>query len=106
MNGEIKAFYPDFLIIRRDYKSPFGYVVDVLEPHSAAFADNLVKAQALAKYAEKELHLGRIQLVREAVGVGGVKKFLRLDLNKGEVRKKVIAAINEEELSHIFEMYA
>ena len=106
MNGEIKAFYPDFLIIRRDYKSPFGYVVDVLEPHSAAFADNLAKAQALAKYADEELHLGRVQLVREAVGVGGVKKFMRLDLNKGEIRKKVIAAINEEELCHIFEMYA
>ena len=106
INGEIKAFYPDFLIIRRDYKSPFGYVVDVLEPHSAAFADNLAKAQALAKYAEEELHLGRIQLVREAVGVGGVKKFMRLDLNKGEIRKKVVAAINEEELCHIFEMYA
>jgi type III restriction enzyme len=106
MNGEIKAFYPDFLIIRRDYKSPFGYVVDVLEPHSAAFSDNLAKAKALAKYAENELHLGRIQLVREAAGVGGIKKFMRLDLNKGEVRKKVIAAINEEELSHIFEMYA
>jgi type III restriction enzyme len=106
MNGEIKAFYPDFLIVRRDYKSPFGYVVDVLEPHSAAFTDNLAKAQALAKYAEKEFHLGRIQLVRESQGLGGVKKFLRLDLNKGEVRKKVIAAINDEELCHIFDMYA
>ena len=105
-NGESRSFYPDFIIVRRDYKSPFGYVVDVLEPHSAAFADNLAKAQALAKYADEEFHLGRIQLVREAVGIGGIKKLMRLDLNKGEIRKKVICAINDEELNHLFELYA
>ena len=104
MNNEIKAFYPDFLIIRRDYKSQYGYVVDILEPHSSAFSDNLAKAKALAEYAEKEPHFGRVQFIREVTSIGGGKKFLRLDLNRSEIRQRVANAINDEELSHIFEM--
>ena len=69
------------------------------------FSDNLAKAKALAQYAEKEPHLGRVQLVREVTSIGGGKKFLRLDLNKGEIREKVVAAVNDGELGRIFEVY-
>ena len=33
INGEIKPTYPDFIIVREDER--LGYVIDILEPHSA-----------------------------------------------------------------------
>ena len=45
MKGEIKAAYPDFIIVRND--SVLGYVIDILEPHDCfwqrkiVFADNI-----------------------------------------------------------------
>ena len=48
-----KSIIPDFLIIRRDNKSKFGYVVDILEPHNPCFDDDLIKAKGFAKYAKE-----------------------------------------------------
>ena len=67
MNGEIKSVYPDFLIVRSD--SQLGYVLDILEPHSSEFKDNLFKAKGLAEYAEKEKRIGRVQLIRQSVWI-------------------------------------
>jgi type III restriction enzyme len=104
-DNEFRAFYPDFLIVRRDANrnSESGYIVDILEPHGEDFDDNLAKAQGLAKYAQEERHFGRIQMIRKETGVGGVCKFRRLDLNKGSVREKVLAAKTNDELRHLFE---
>lgn len=40
---------PDFIAVRRDER--VGYVIDILEPHSPDFKDNLGKAKGFAEYA-------------------------------------------------------
>lgn len=100
-NEEIKPMYPDFIIIRSD--SRLKYVIDILEPHNPSFDDNLAKAKGLAKYAEQEIRIGRIQLIRKTKDESGKFKFMRLDFCKGSIRDKVIKAQNNEELNHIFE---
>ena len=101
MNNETKEAYPDFIVIRRDPE--LSYVMDILEPHDGSFKDNLAKAKAFANYAMEEPRIGRIQLIREYKNVAGTSVFRRLDMAKGEVRDKVLRAINNEELDHIFD---
>lgn len=98
LGEEKKAFYPDFLIVRRD--PDLKYVVDLLEPHGNQYADNLPKAKALAEYAKNEDRFGRIQLIRKRAD-GHL--FVRLDLTDIEIREKVLKAVSNEELDHIFE---
>ncbi|MBR6917659.1 MAG: restriction endonuclease subunit R, partial [Clostridia bacterium] len=102
MNGEKKSFYPDFLIVRSD--PIVDYVVDVLEPHGNQYADNLPKAKALAKYAQEETSLGRIQLIHKTTDAGG-NRFIRLDLTDIAVRDKVLHANTDDELNNIFSNY-
>lgn len=101
MNGEIKSAYPDFIIVRKDSDS--GYVIDILEPHDPSFADNLAKAKGFAEYARLNPEIGRIQLIRMGKDAAGHKHFRRLDMAKGLVRNKVLQAMTNEELNHIFD---
>jgi type III restriction enzyme len=102
INGETKATYPDFLIVRSD--PILTYVIDILEPHNPDFKDNLGKAKGFAKYAEAEPKIGRVQLIRTGKDPAGKIRFKRLDLSQGAVRDKVLKAQNTDELDHIFEM--
>ena len=88
-------------MIRND--DELGYVFDVLEPHNPDFKDNLGKAKGFAKYAAEEPRIGRIQLIRMGKDASGNNRFKRLDMAKGEVRNKVLCAINNDELDHIFD---
>lgn len=101
INNTVKTAYPDLIIIRED--PDLGYIMDILEPHSADFKDNLGKAKGFAEYAKEELKIGRIQLIRTAKDVAGGTRFRRLDMGKGIVRDKVLAAISNDELDHIFD---
>ena len=101
INNEKKSFYPDFLIVRSD--PAVDYVVDILEPHGNQYADNLPKAKALAAYAKAEERIGRIQLIHKITGAGNKSRFVRLDLTDISVRDKVLHAVSNEELDHIFE---
>ncbi len=103
MEGETKATYPDFIIVRRDPE--LKYVIDILEPHNPDFKDNLGKAKAFAQYAEDEPRIVRIQLIRKAKDAAGNYRFKRLDLSMGNVRQKVLKAINTDELDHLFDEY-
>ena len=94
--------YPDFIIVRRDLSSDSGYVFDLLEPHNPGFTDTLPKAKGLAKYAEEELHFGRIQLIKMDKDLPGKKTLVRLDFCKGEIREKVLRATTPEDLNNIF----
>lgn len=100
ISGEKKSFHPDFLIVRSDPN--VDYVVDILEPHGDQYKDNLPKAKALAKYAQEEDRIGRIQLIRKANTISG-NKFIRLDLTDIVVRDKVLHAMSNDELDHLFE---
>lgn len=101
MENVTQRTYPDFMIIRKD--DELGYVIDLLEPHNPDFKDNLGKAKAFAQYAIDEPRVGRIQLIRESKDAAGQKRFKRLDMAKGAIRNKVLAAINTDELDHIFD---
>ena len=101
MHGETKAMYPDFIVVR--YDPILSYVVDILEPHSFDFADNLGKAKGLARYAEAEPRIGRIQLIHPSKDPAGKTRLKRLDLAKGSVRNKVLSATNNDDLAKIFD---
>lgn len=101
IEGTTKAAYPDFIIIRKD--PDLEYVVDILEPHNPDFKDNLGKAKGFAQYAIDEPRIGRIQLIRMSKDPVGKSRFKRLDMAKGAVRAKVLAAVNNDELDHIFD---
>lgn len=101
INGEIKPTYPDFIIVREDER--LGYVIDILEPHSADFKDNLGKAKGFAEYARQNPGVGRIQLIRMGKDAAGRNQFRRLDMYKTAIREKVSCAINTDELDHIFD---
>lgn len=101
MDGKCKELYPDFIIVRRD--PILKYIVDILEPHNPDFNDNLGKAKGLANYAANEPRIGRVQLIRIGKDAAGENRFKRLDLAKGSIRNKVLAAINTDELDHIFD---
>ncbi len=101
MDGKARRLYPDFIIIRHD--PDIGYIVDILEPHNADYKDNIGKAKGLAQYAANEPRIDRIQLIRVGKDAAGHDRFKRLNLAKSSIRNKVIAAISNDELDHIFD---
>ena len=98
--NEARAFYPDFLIVRKD--SYAGYVMDILETHNPSYSDNLGKAKGLADYVRREPRIGRVQLIRRGRDASGHERFLRLDMSKGAVREKVLQSVNNDDIDHIF----
>ncbi|WP_306473669.1 DEAD/DEAH box helicase [Mogibacterium diversum] len=102
IDGEIKPTYPDFIVVREDER--LGYVIDILEPHSPDFKDNLGKAKGFAEYARQNPRVGRIQLIRMSKDAVGKNQFKRLDMNRSVIRDKVLHAINTDELDHIFDI--
>ena len=86
LDGEVKPTYPDFIVVRQDER--IGYVIDILEPHSADFKDNLGKAKGFAEYARQNPGVGRIQLIRMGKDAAGRNQFRRLDMYKTAIREK------------------
>ena len=101
IDGEIRPTYPDFIVVRTDDR--VGYVIDILEPHSPDFKDNLGKAKGFAEYARQNPGVGRIQLIRMSKDAAGKNQFKRLDMYRTAIRDKVSHAINTDELDHIFD---
>ena len=101
IDGEIRPTYPDFIVVRKDDR--VGYVIDILEPHSPDFKDNLGKAKGFAEYARQNPGVGRIQLIRMSKDAAGKNQFKRLDMYRTAIRDKVSHAMNTDELDHIFD---
>lgn len=101
IDGEIRPTDPDFIVVRKDDR--VGYVIDILEPHSPDFKDNLGKAKGFAEYARQNPGVGRIQLIRMSKDAAGKNQFKRLDMYRTAIRDKVSHAINTDELDHIFD---
>lgn len=101
--GTKKAFYPDFLIVRKEYGG--DYIIDIMEPHNPSFDDNVSKAKALAQYATENPCIGRAQLIRlNKTATGDVLR--RLDFAAhSELREKVAVINTNEELDHLFMQY-
>ena len=100
-NDEVKSMYPDFIIVRRDDR--LGYAIDILEPHGNQYADNLAKAKGMAKYAENEPKIGRVQLIHMDKDITGKNRFHRLNLSKTGTRKKLRTIHTDDELNDLFE---
>lgn len=100
-NDEIKSMYPDFIIVRHDNR--LGYVLDILEPHGNQYADNLAKAKGMAKYAENEPKIGRVQLIHMDKDITGKNRFHRLNLSKTGTRNKLRTIHTDDELNDLFE---
>ena len=101
--GTKKAFYPDFLIIRKENGG--DYIIDILEPHNPAYDDNVSKAKALAQYATENPCIGRAQLIRLSKTATG-EELRRLDFAAhSELREKVAVINTNEELDHLFTQY-
>lgn len=99
--GKWRMFYPDFLIVRRDPVTQ--YVVDILEPHSPDFADNLPKAKAMAAFAEKAMSVDRVEMIRQQKNAIGQRVFVRLNLGSIAIRDKLKQIRTHDELSVLFE---
>lgn len=96
-HGDDKPLYPDFLVFR---KAGGKIIVDVLEPHAMAYDDSWAKAVGLAEFARErgDRQFGRIELITK---VG--KTMKRLDLNKPDVRDKVLAVQTNQHLKQLFD---
>ncbi len=101
IDGETKPAYPDFIVVRED--KALGYVIDILESHNPDFKDNLGKAKGFAEYAKQNPGVGRIQLIRQSKDAAGKERFKRLDMYRTAIRDKVLHAVNNDELDHIFD---
>ena len=100
--GKLRMFYPDFLIVRRDPDTQ--YAVDILEPHSPDFADNLPKAKAMAAFAEKAMTVvGRVEMIRQQKNSIGQRVFVRLNFASIAIREKLKQIRTHDELSALFE---
>jgi type III restriction enzyme len=95
VDGEHRAMYPDFLIVRSEKGHP---VVDLIDPHTMSLADAPAKAAGLARFAA--LHadkFGRIELI-----VLDGNKSKRLDLTDEAVRNKVKTIKFPDQLRQLF----
>ena len=95
VDGEARAMYPDFLILRNDKNH---LVVDIIEPHEISLADAPAKAAGLAKFAAQHADkFGRIELI---VLDGNASK--RVDLTDELVRNRVRGIKVPEQLRQLF----
>lgn len=63
-NGGLKAFYPDFLIVRKKGKDLH---LDILEPHDTSRKDTWAKVKGMAAFADKHgMHFGQLMLGRKS----------------------------------------
>lgn len=97
LDGEWRALYPDFLILR---KLSNRLVVDLLDPHAIDLGDAPAKASGLARYAAKHAHeFGRIQLI-----IVVRDEIKRLDLTDETVRNRVKGVQTRVHLKQLFDM--
>lgn len=97
MDGKPMAFYPDFIIIRKENDS---YVADLLEPHNSKYNDNYAKTTGLCDYLKEEKGIGRAEIIRKEGN-----RYLRLDVGNGMVQHDIMGIRNDEELNHLFRKY-
>jgi type III restriction enzyme len=93
--GGTKAFFPDFVIVRRK-KS--GFEVDLLEPHNATRADTWAKAKGLAAFADQHgVEFGRLVIARKKGD-----RFQTLDVNDKATRQKARSMQSQNDLESLF----
>ncbi|MCX6029106.1 MAG: hypothetical protein NT169_07360 [Chloroflexi bacterium] len=100
-SGTYKPMFPDLVIVRQVNNS---FRFDILEPHDPSRDDNAAKAVGLAEFAEKHWRLfDRIQLIRKKKAPDGRDHYIRLDVGKEPVRKKVLRITSNDALDQVFD---
>lgn len=95
--GEDKPLYPDIIGFRNEGDE---IKVDVLDPHDIGLPDAVDKAVGLARFAQKHGdYFGRIEMII----VGKNEEIMRLDVNKEEIRDKVLKVAHQAHLEALFE---
>jgi type III restriction enzyme len=95
VDGEFRAMYPDFLVIR---KEKGRLVVDLMDPHTISLSDAPAKASGLAKFAAQHADkFGRIELIL----LDGTKAK-SLDLNDEMVRNRVKGIKLVDQMKQLF----
>ncbi len=93
--GGMKAFYPDFLVVRDCEGSK---VTDVLEPHDDTRGDTWAKAKGLAEFADTHgAEYGRLVIARKKGDT-----FQTADMNKRSVRNKARRMQSQADLESLF----
>jgi type III restriction enzyme len=91
----IKAFYPDFIIIR---KTGERFLVDILEPHDDSRVDTWAKVRGLAAFADNHgVEFGRLIVARKQ-GTG----FEKVDVNDPAKRPRARAMQSHTDLESLF----
>lgn len=98
IEGEIRGFYPDMLIVR---KVDDKYVFDVLEPHGNQFKDNLAKMKSLVEYAKENPCLARVQMIRMD-NIFGKPVFKRLDATKSYIKQVIPKTSTPDQFDELF----
>lgn len=91
----LRAFYPDFLIIRKSGRS---FEIDILEPHDDTRTDTWAKTKGLAEFADKHgMDFGRLIIAR--------KKNIQwelADVNEMDTRAKARKMQSNNDLENLF----
>jgi type III restriction enzyme len=91
----VRAFYPDFIFVRREDD---GLVADVIDPHDSTRDDTWAKAKGLAEYALRHGDsFGRLEI---AILVNGLLK--RMDLNDPATRKRALRFQSNNDVDALF----
>lgn len=100
VGAEVRPMFPDFVLVRR---LGSGLVVDILEPHDPSRDDNVDKARALARFAERHGgQFGRIQLIRKRRTAGGGAQIVRLEINRRDAWQQVLLVTTATQLDRLF----
>ena len=97
MDRKPKAFYPDFIVIRKEQGK---YVVDLLEPHNPAYKDNFAKTIGLYNYLKEEKGISRAEIIRKEDG-----RFLRFNVGDSMIQHDVMNMRNDDDLNSLFKRY-
>ena len=76
---------------------------DILEPHDPSRDDNVDKARALARFAERHGgQFGRIPLIRKRRTAGGGAQIVRLEINRRDAWQQVLLVTTATQLDRLF----
>lgn len=94
-------FEPAEVVVVREFGEP---VFPALVPVDAVQNDNVAKARALARFAERHGgQFGRIQLIRKRRVAGGAEQFVRLEINTQAAIQQLLLIVTAAQLNNLFD---
>ena len=89
--AEERPMFPDFVMVHREGDELH---VDILEPHEPSRDDNVAKARALARFADRHGgHFGRIHLIGQPRAAGGARGYIDDLIQPHETRRRICRSL-------------